>query len=216
MTTLFLVTFFVGFGLTIVSALLGAVDAGAGHGHGGDVGQGGAGHAGDLGHGSSAGHAGDLSHGGVDAHGSDTTHNTGSVSAVNFQTIVAFLMGFGGVGYLATRFGLLFYIIAFPLAIAGGVAVATLIFRFMRFLKRGELPMAPTSYVGLVGTLTLGIRQGGTGEMVYTQHGSRQVTAARSESGVPIPSGQEVVVLRYEKGVAYVQLWSEFKDQEHL
>jgi len=192
MTTLFLVTFFVGFGLTIVSALLGAVDAGAGHGHGGD-----------------------LSHGGA-SHGSDLVHDSGSVSAVNFQTIVAFLMGFGGVGYVSTRFGLVFYLAALPLAIVGGVAVATLIFRFMRFLKRGELPMAPTSYVGLVGTLTVGIRQGGTGEMVYSQHGSRKVTAARSISGAPIQKGDEVVVLRYEQGVVYVQPWREFKDQEHL
>lgn len=199
MTTLFLVTFFVGFGLTVVSALLGAVDAGVGHGHGGDFGHGGAGHASAHGQG-----------------GSDVSYNTGSVSAVNFQTIVAFFMGFGGVGYLATRFGLLFDLIAFPLAVIGGVGVATLIFRFMRFLKRGELPMATTSYVGLVGTLTLGIRQGGTGEMVYTQHGSRKVTAARSESGAPIPNGEEVVVLRYEQGIVYVQPWREFKDQEHL
>lgn len=191
MTTLFLYTFFVGFGLTIVSAALGAVDAGLDHSHGGDP---------------SSLHGG-HSH----AHGDVST-----VSPINFQSLVAFLMGFGGVGYLSTRFGLLGHLTALPLAVAGGITTAWLIYRFLRFLVRGERPLGPTSRVGVMGRLIVGIREGGTGEMIYVLHGSRTVTAARSETGTAIPKGEEVVVLRYEKGIAYVQPWQELREQERL
>lgn len=184
MATLFLYIFFVGFGLTVVSAVLGAVDAGMDHG------------------------------GSVDAGGPDGVHGHGAhghvtaVSAVNFQTVVAFLMGFGGVGYLTLSWGPAGYLLALPVAVAGGVGTATLIYRFLRFLTRGERPMGQTDYEGLIGHLTVGIREGGTGEMVYSLHGTRMVTAARSQDGSAIAKGSQVLVLRYEKGIAFVQPFS--------
>jgi hypothetical protein len=187
MTTLFLYTFFVGFSLTLISALLGAVHLG---------GQAGS-HGGDLGHGA---HAGDLGHGDGGAHG-----DTASVSPVNFQTLVAFLMGFGGMGYLIALLTPALLALALLLAIAGGIGTSWLIYHWLRFLVRGERPMEPTAYVGLVGRLTLGIREGGTGEIIYTVAGTRTVLAARSVEGTAIPKGEQVVVLRYEKGIAYVQ-----------
>jgi hypothetical protein len=39
--------------------------------------------------------------------------------------------------------------------------------------------------------------------------GRRFCAAARSDSGTPVPKGTEVVVTRYEHGVAYVKLWEE-------
>jgi hypothetical protein len=183
-TTVFLYTFFVGFGLTLVSAVLGAVDAsGIGHGHAGDL---------------SGGHADAGAHG-----------HASAVSPVNFQTLMAFLMGFGGVGYLAAEAGWAFWLAAVPAGVAGGVTIAWLIYRFMRFLVKGERPLPPTSYVGVIGKLTVGIREGGTGELVYSQNGVRMVTAARSSDGAPIARGEQVVVLRYAKGVAYVEPWRE-------
>ena len=50
---------------------------------------------------------------------------------------------------------------------------------------------------------------GGTGELIYSQQGTRRVTAARSEDGAPIPKGSEVMVMRYDKGVAYVRPWDD-------
>ena len=35
------------------------------------------------------------------------------------------------------------------------------------------------------------------------------VSGARAESGTAIPKGVEVVVTRYEKGIAYVRPWDE-------
>jgi hypothetical protein len=221
MTTLFLYMFFVGFGLTLVSALLGMLDlSGLGHvGHGGDlsgthVGDlGHGGHAGHIGHGAHAGHAGDLSHGGdvTEGHGA----HAATVSPINFQTLVAFVTGFGGFGYLASHYGSWVLALVLLLAAAGGLAMAWVIFRWMKFIVSGERPLPPTSYIGVVGTLTLGIREGGTGELVYTQSGTRTVVAARSLTGRPIPKGDQVVVLRYENGFAYVQPWQEFMDQSN-
>ncbi|HEY3367480.1 MAG TPA: hypothetical protein VGK74_20685 [Symbiobacteriaceae bacterium] len=211
MSTVFLVIFLVGFGLTAISALLGGLHLGGdaghdfGHGHGGHVGPG-HGHGGhvDLGH----SHAGHVSTGHGHGHGGDA--EAASVSAVNYQTLVAFLMGFGGVGYIVSRVPLVGWLLAIPVAAVGGVASAFLIFKFLRFLVRGERVLPPTSYVGVVGRLNMPIREGGTGELVYMQNDVRQVSAARSADGKAIGKGEEVVILRYDRGVAYVQLWQEF------
>jgi membrane protein implicated in regulation of membrane protease activity len=197
--TLFLYTFFVGFSLTLISALLGFLHMGGEMQHGGDLGHGHLGH-GHVGH----GHVGHGAHGDLQGGHADTGKSNG-LSPLNFQTVMAFLMGFGGVGYLTTLLGLPGLLLALPLAAAGGVGSAWLIFKWLAFLVRGERPLGPTAYVGLAGRVTAGIRQGGTGEIVYTHHGTRTALTARSENGAALPRGEEVVVLRYEKGIAYVQ-----------
>ena len=63
--------------------------------------------------------------------------------------------------------------------------------------------------VGVLGKLSIPIRQGGTGEIVFTQGGTRHCTAARSEEGAAIPKGTEVVVTRFDKGIAYVRRWED-------
>ena len=63
--------------------------------------------------------------------------------------------------------------------------------------------------ISVLGTVSSSIREGGTGEILYSQVGTRRVCGARSEDGTAIAKGTEVVVTRYEKGIAYVQLWSE-------
>ncbi len=45
----------------------------------------------------------------------------------------------------------------------------------------------------------------GTGEIVYEQMGATRSAIARSEDGAAIPKEEEVFVVRYEKGIAYVQ-----------
>ena len=72
-----------------------------------------------------------------------------------------------------------------------------------------EAPLDPADYdmVGVLGKLSIPIRKGGTGELIYSQEGTRRVTGARSEDGLAIPKGAEVMVTRYEKGIAYVKPW---------
>jgi hypothetical protein len=57
--------------------------------------------------------------------------------------------------------------------------------------------------------LSIPIREGGTGEIVFSQEGVRRVSGARSDDGRPIAKGSEVVVQRYEKGIAYVRRWED-------
>ena len=87
-----------------------------------------------------------------------------------------------------------------------------MIFWFLaKVLVGREAPLDPADYdmVGVLGKLNMPIRAGGTGELVYTQGGTRRVAGARAESGDAIAKGVEVVVTRYEKGIAYVRPWDE-------
>jgi hypothetical protein len=49
--------------------------------------------------------------------------------------------------------------------------------------------------------------------MVYEQLGARRSAPARSDDGEPIQQQEEVYVVRYEKGIAYVRRWEEISDQ---
>ena len=54
------------------------------------------------------------------------------------------------------------------------------------------------------------IRENGTGEIIFALGGSRRCSGARSGDGKAIEKGTEVVIERYEKGIAYVKRWEEF------
>ena len=72
-----------------------------------------------------------------------------------------------------------------------------------------ESHLEPEEMIGVLGRLSVGIRPGGTGEIVYTQGGTRKSAGARSDDGRAIDKGTEVVITRYERGIAYVQRWDE-------
>lgn len=139
-------------------------------------------------------------------------HGAVEVSPINFPTIMAFLAWFGGAGYLLTGVYGVWYLTALLIAGLAGLVGASIVFWFfVKVMLANERPMDPTEFrvVGAVGTLTLGIREGGTGELVYVQGGSRKTAAARSEDGSAIPRGTEVAVTSFERGVAYVRRWEE-------
>jgi hypothetical protein len=50
--------------------------------------------------------------------------------------------------------------------------------------------------------------------LIYSQQGTRRVCGARSENGSVMAKGTEVVVTRYDRGIAYVRLWSEMSGDE--
>lgn len=64
---------------------------------------------------------------------------------------------------------------------------------------------AAWSQVGVIGRVTSSIRSQGYGEIVYEQHGIRQVASAKASGASAIPRNTEVVVLRVERGVAIVE-----------
>ena len=59
--------------------------------------------------------------------------------------------------------------------------------------------------VGMLGRISSTVRGEGTGEMIYSAAGTRRHAAVRSESGEPIARDVEVVVTRFERGIAYVR-----------
>ena len=92
-----------------------------------------------------------------------------------------------------------------------------MVFMFVsRVLLKHDKSMDPADYeiVGVLGRICSSIREGGTGELIYSQDGTRKVSGARSEDGRAIAKGTEVVVTRYEKGIAYVRPWDELAGQE--
>ncbi len=141
---------------------------------------------------------------------------SGSVSPFNFVTITAFLAWFGGTGYLLTRFSSVWVGLGLVFSVISGLAGGGIIFLFLsRVLMSDEENMDPADYemVGVLGRISSSIREGGTGEIVYSQVGTRRVCGARSEKGGAIAKGTEVVVTRYEKGIAYVELWEEISNE---
>jgi membrane protein implicated in regulation of membrane protease activity len=131
---------------------------------------------------------------------------------LNFGTITAFLAWFGGTGYLLEHYYSVWFVSALGVAILSGLGGGAIVAWFMvRFLVSKEENMDPADYdmVGVLGKLSIPIRQGGTGEIIFTQEGVRRVSGARSEDGAAISKGTEVVVTRYEKGIAYVRRWED-------
>jgi hypothetical protein len=66
---------------------------------------------------------------------------------------------------------------------------------------------------GVLGRVSSSIRSQGTGEIVFEQVGIRRSCGARSEDGSPIVKGVEVVVTRYEQGIAYVRTWDDISGE---
>lgn len=152
----------------------------------------------------------------ADAAGAHGQHS-GHVSPFNFVTLTAFLAWFGGTGYLLTRFSGLWVGLGLFVSIMVGMAGAGVVFLFLsKVLISHEEYMDPADYemVGVLGRICSPVRQSGTGELLYSQVGTRRVCGARSEDGSAIAKGTEVVVTRYEKGIAYVRLWSEMSGDE--
>ncbi len=100
-------------------------------------------------------------------------------------------------------------------AVAAGLLGAAIIFWFIAKLVLGhDRALDPADYdrVGVLGRISSPIREGGTGEIIFSQAGTRQTCGARSENGEALPRGTEVIVTRYEHGIAYVRRWEDMAD----
>lgn len=139
--------------------------------------------------------------------------HVGEVAPINFGTIAAFLAWFGGTGYLFARFSSFWFVVALGMAAASGLVGAAVVFFFLaKFLIRQGEELDPADYemIGVLGTVNSNIRPSGTGEMIFSQAGTRRAAPVRSdEDGLAIAKGTEVVVTRYERGIAYVRPWEE-------
>lgn len=144
--------------------------------------------------------------------GSQVAGHGSQVSPFNLITLTAFLAWFGGTGFLLARHSTMWFFTALVVSLLAGTGGAAVIYLFLsRVLSSPDecLDAADFEMVGVLGRLSVRIREGGTGELVYSQGGTRRVCAARSEDGSAVQKSTEVVVTRYERGVAYVRPWSE-------
>jgi membrane protein implicated in regulation of membrane protease activity len=139
-------------------------------------------------------------------------------SMLNPSCAAIFLAWFGGVGYLLTRHSGFAFWADFTLAGLVGLSGAGLLTAFLRFIQAHEKPMDPAEYemIGVLGRVTSTIRPDGVGELVYVRDGARRPAAARSEDGTHIARGEEVIVTRYEKGLAYVRTWEAMTQRTQL
>jgi membrane protein implicated in regulation of membrane protease activity len=193
-TTVYLVCFWLGFSLSAVSWLLGAAATHVPH----------------LPHLPHAHPHVPHAHGG--AQGGHAHHGGDSPSFFNFATLTAFLAWFGGAGFLLTRYAEVWPLVAFVGAVGVGLAGAALMFALVaKVLWSPHENLDPDDYdlIGQVGVVCSQIREGGTGEILFSLAGARRVAGARSDDGRPIEKGVEIVIVRYEKGLAYVRTWAE-------
>ena len=77
-----------------------------------------------------------------------------------------------------------------------------------------ELDPADYERIGVLGRISSPICQGGTGEIIFSQEGTRHTCGARSEAGEALTKGTEVIITRYEHGIAYVRRWEELAEKE--
>jgi hypothetical protein len=130
------------------------------------------------------------------------------ISPLNMPTILAALTWFGGVGYVLTRMAFLGWIMIAGIAVLGGFLGGYIVYYFFaKVLWPAQTrPMDPMEYDlrGTYARVVSGIARDGTGEIMYTKGGTRSVAGARSADGSPLPKGSDVMVVRYERGLAYV------------
>jgi len=156
---------------------------------------------------------------GVAHHPAGGGSSSGSGSATipwwNAFSIMIFLCWFGAAGYLLTRYGSFVTGVVFVLATLCGLAGGALIFWFLTKVMlphERELTAEETAVTGVIGQVSAPIRAGGTGEVLYQQLGARRSVPARADLGEAIPKGEEVFVVRYERGIAYVRRWEDLPE----
>lgn len=158
-------------------------------------------------------HAGHLPHTGHIAHGgTEIAGRSSTASWWNAFTLMIFLCWFGAAGYLLTRHSSLVVLVVLTISVACGVIGGAIVFWFLVKVMMPhdrELTADQTSVVGAVGRISAPIRAGGTGELLYEQMGALRSAPARAEDNETIGKQEEVFVVRYEKGIAYVRRWDD-------
>lgn len=139
------------------------------------------------------------------------------MSPFNFATLAAFLAWFGGTGYLLERYSNIWIYLGLFISAMSGLGGAAIVFWFLMKLTAHEHPLDPMDYemVGVLGKVASPIRAGGTGELIYSRDGARCATPARSEDAAAIARDTEVIVTRFEKGIAYVRRWEEMSGEQY-
>lgn len=141
------------------------------------------------------------------------------MSPFSISTLAAFFAWFGGAGYLLLRYSSLTAVVIATFATLAGLVGGGIVFVVLsRFVLPRLTEMRQEDYQlqGKVARVTSPILPGGTGEIVYTVGGTRHAEGARCVTGEGLERGAEVVVMRVEKGIAWVEPWAKFADTHQL
>lgn len=214
LANLFLSFFFFGLIFTIASVILGFVGGGhAGHVAHGDGGHMMGGH--DVNVGGHHVHVNLPGHHDIDIHVGGHDHDLehgGSHDGpgiLNMPTIMAFITWFGGIGYILRQSlslnGYLAGFLAITSGVVGGAIMFVLLARVLWPMMSKPLENQDYRLPGTPARVVSPIREGGVGEIIYTKDGYRFTAGARSMDESAIAKGAEVVIIKYERGLAYVQ-----------
>ncbi len=137
---------------------------------------------------------------------------------INPLSLAIFLVGFGFFGYVfhnSTQLALPFALVLSGLC--GLVIAAILLVTMNRIFGGGNdaTSLDVSDRTGLVGKVNIAIPENGIGEILYASPGGmRKSVPARTIDGRRLERDQEIVVVNYEAGVAEVDTWDHFINQE--
>ncbi len=137
---------------------------------------------------------------------------------LNPTAIILFLLGFGFFGYVFHNTTSLALPLALILAGIAGIIIATLLLMLINRVfgdSEGSTIQDVSDRTGLLGKVSITIQENGLGEVIYISPGGmRKSIPARSVEGRRLERDQEVVVINYQRGVAEVDTWDHFINQE--
>ncbi len=220
MHAVFVACLFGGAVATALFALLGFAGGAGGHGHSGQVHSGhlhadhgpshsGATHSaaqpstGHLGHAAPT-HGPHAAAGGAKSvappHTSLSSSLGWALSWLSPLSLAAAALWFGAAGLIVggNRLALL-------IAVVAAVVGAALVRGAMNAFVRSSTPPLQLSAEGAIGVVNSTIRPGASGEVLFTVENLHRSIPARSEEGMTIPRGTEVVITRREGGFAWVE-----------
>ncbi|WP_088189347.1 hypothetical protein [Desulfosporosinus sp. FKA] len=162
------------------------------------------------GHSGHMGHVGHVPHTTVHATNNSSIANESTsvytVPILNIQAIFAFLLGFGAGGLIGFQvFNIV--LLTLPPALVGGIAFWWVVRAVITVMLRNQtafLDTKDTDAVGVTGLVITGIFQNSMGEVMYPLQGTDRIIRAKALNGGQINKGVSVVIVKVERGVAYV------------
>jgi hypothetical protein len=154
--------------------------------------------------------------------GSQQSSNQGSwlsyLSFINPTAVVFFLVGFGFLGYVFHNTANLVLPLTLVFAALGGGVLALLILLLLSRIF-GDTDVSTeldvSDRTGLLGKVSITIPENGLGEIIYISPGGMHKSIpARSTDGRRLERDQEVVVVNYQRGVAEIDTWERFINEE--
>ncbi|MBK9121405.1 MAG: hypothetical protein IPM18_17640 [Phycisphaerales bacterium] len=152
----------------------------------------------------------DISH----THG--LSHTVAALStwfSLNFVVFSAAL--FGAFGLVLSYLSTLSPWLAFGVALGGGLLLGQGAHQLMRLVRRtsGDSATQPQDYVHKLARVTIAIAPHGKGEVALQVRGGERYVPALSDAGNGFAAGDEVVVVGYRAGIAYVVSRTEYRDR---